>query len=319
MVTEALPIDRVVRVNASISPSTPLRPDFGRALLVTAQGDFLRPPDNRTMTFSGVGDVGRTFPTTSSVYRKAQEYFGQTPYPKDLIIGRWVSTAALAQILGGNHLPLASLTAITTGALTISGVATTTINLSSAATFAAVAGLVETAIQAITNPTAWDASTAYTVGDDVSGSDGQIYEALVATTGVDPTTDDGTNWELLGPQVDSADVTYEGGRFVITNVNNDKLILPTGTIATALGWTTATGGAGFAGYTADASIAAAFNDMVRLDGTFYWVEHDSALNDYTAGGVLEQLAAAVQSSGRYQLDLNSYGPDPLVTGEVHVL
>ena len=31
--------------------------------------------------------------------------------------------------------------------------------------------------------------------------------------------------------------------------------------------------------------------------------------------MLEQLAAAVQSSGRYQLDLNSYGPDPLVTNE----
>ena len=63
------------------------------------------------------------------------------------------------------------------------------------------------------------------------------------------------------------------------------------------------------------SIADAFNDMVRLDGTFYWVGHDSAINDYADGGVLQQLAATVQSSGRYQLDLNSYGPDPLVTAE----
>ena len=54
MTTEALPIDRIVRVNASISPSTPLRPDFGRTLLVTPQGDYLRPPDNRTSTFSDV-------------------------------------------------------------------------------------------------------------------------------------------------------------------------------------------------------------------------------------------------------------------------
>ena len=43
MVTEALPIDRVVRVNASISPSTPLRPDFGRSLLMTTSAPWPRP------------------------------------------------------------------------------------------------------------------------------------------------------------------------------------------------------------------------------------------------------------------------------------
>ena len=316
MTTEALPIDRIVRVNASIAPSTPLRPDFGRTLLITEQADLLRPPDNRTASFSDVVGVGKLFRTTGSTYKKAQEYFGQTPYPKDLIIGSWSTTALAAQIVGGTHSLLAGLNAITTGALTISGVATTTINLAGAGTFAAAAVLVETAIQALTNPADWVAATTYTVGNLASGSDSQIYQALVATTGNDPVDDDGSNWELLGPQVDAASVDYDtAGRFVITNVNNLAMILPSGSIATALGWTTSTGGRTFAGFAADASIADAYNEMIRLDGTFYWVGHDSAINDYADDGVLQQLAAAVQSSGRYQLDLNSYGPDPLVTAE----
>jgi hypothetical protein len=45
----------------------------------------------------------------------------------------------------------------------------------------------------------WDASTAYIAGDNVIViSTHRIYEALQATTGDDPATDDGTNWLDIG-------------------------------------------------------------------------------------------------------------------------
>jgi hypothetical protein len=45
----------------------------------------------------------------------------------------------------------------------------------------------------------WDASTSYLAGDKVIViSTHRIYEALQATTGDDPATDDGTNWLDIG-------------------------------------------------------------------------------------------------------------------------
>lgn len=43
-------------------------------------------------------------------------------------------------------------------------------------------------------PTAYSATTAYTVGQQVTGSDNYIYTAVGSTTGSDPTTDAGVHW-----------------------------------------------------------------------------------------------------------------------------
>lgn len=43
-------------------------------------------------------------------------------------------------------------------------------------------------------PLAWAEATAYTVGQQVTGSDNYIYTATGSTTGDDPTTDGGVNW-----------------------------------------------------------------------------------------------------------------------------
>ena len=54
------------------------------------------------------------------------------------------------------------------------------------------------AITPAEGPNAWDEDAIYTVGNDVTGSDGFQYEAQGTTTGDDPTTDDGTNWVANG-------------------------------------------------------------------------------------------------------------------------
>jgi hypothetical protein len=50
-------------------------------------------------------------------------------------------------------------------------------------------------------PQMWDKLTAYVKGDQVTGSDGNIYSSQGGLTGVDPTLDDGTHWVLSTAKV----------------------------------------------------------------------------------------------------------------------
>lgn len=50
-------------------------------------------------------------------------------------------------------------------------------------------------------PPAWASGTAYSKGATVLGSDNNIYVAQAASTGANPTTDNGTNWLLSGATV----------------------------------------------------------------------------------------------------------------------
>ncbi len=101
--------------------------------------------------------------------------------------------------------------------------------------------------QKVTFP-AWVNVTAYTAGIIIKGSDNQLYLAMAAGTGHDPTTDDGTYWQLyFGPYVASA---YDSG----TTYNIGEIVFDTAQVAyystepgndnapsTGIGWTTLTG------------------------------------------------------------------------------
>lgn len=50
-------------------------------------------------------------------------------------------------------------------------------------------------------PEEWDVGTPYAKGAIVLASDNNIYKALLPTTGSDPATDDGTNWEITDQTV----------------------------------------------------------------------------------------------------------------------
>lgn len=47
-------------------------------------------------------------------------------------------------------------------------------------------------------PPAWSSLTSYKKSAQVTGSDGNIYEAISKNSDIDPTADDGTNWLLVG-------------------------------------------------------------------------------------------------------------------------
>ena len=43
----------------------------------------------------------RTFAADSGPYQAAQVYFSQVPYPRNLVIGRWINTRESARLTGG--------------------------------------------------------------------------------------------------------------------------------------------------------------------------------------------------------------------------
>lgn len=47
----------------------------------------------------------------------------------------------------------------------------------------------------------WNAQVAYLTSQAVTGSDGNIYVAVAQSTGVNPTTDNGSHWTLASPYV----------------------------------------------------------------------------------------------------------------------
>lgn len=49
-------------------------------------------------------------------------------------------------------------------------------------------------------PAAWSSGSTYAKAAQVTGSDGNIYQAVQKSTNKDPTTDDGTNWLLVGTE-----------------------------------------------------------------------------------------------------------------------
>ena len=104
-----LGIGSIVDVKATIAPSGRIQRGFGRTLLLTTD-TTLDAGAGRVRAFASMDEVARVFAPDSSPYQAAQVYFSQVPYPRNLVIGRWVDTSELAQLTGGVPLPLEEIT-----------------------------------------------------------------------------------------------------------------------------------------------------------------------------------------------------------------
>ena len=214
-----LGIQDIVEVRAQITPRGAGGREFGRTLLLTTD-PTLSVDDGRAMVFASMDEVAQVFPPGSSPYRAAQVYFSQVPYPRNLVIGRWINTReparltgsnprALEQITGratvvrgsGTVSALATLQAITAGTVTFLGATASGITFASAADMDGVATLLQTALRGTTE-TSLDAV-------DVTYDGSQFVVALpLGTDGTavdvsDPFT--GASVDELG--LDSVDIT----------------------------------------------------------------------------------------------------------------
>ena len=96
-----LGIQDIVEVRAQITTRGAGSREFGRTLLLTTD-PTLGAGAGRVGVFASMDEVARTFTPGSGSYQAAQVYFSQVPYPRNLVIGRWINTRELARLTGGS-------------------------------------------------------------------------------------------------------------------------------------------------------------------------------------------------------------------------
>ena len=85
-----LDIQDIVQVRATIAPGGTIQPEFGRTMLVVTDADLDPGSQARTQVFADIGEVADVFASDSEAYEAALVYFSQSPYPRPLVVGRWL-------------------------------------------------------------------------------------------------------------------------------------------------------------------------------------------------------------------------------------
>ena len=97
--TQGLNIGRLVRVQVNLQPLTAARRGFG-TLLVIGDSDIIGVGE-RLRAYTDLESVAGDFGLDAPEYKAAALYFGQTPRPQQLMIGRWANAATSAELVGG--------------------------------------------------------------------------------------------------------------------------------------------------------------------------------------------------------------------------
>jgi hypothetical protein len=151
-----LPISRLVNFGVVITPAGVQAPSLNTGLVLgtSAVIDVV----TRMRTYATLAGVAADFGTSAQEYLAAAAWFGQSPQPTSLCIGRWAQTASAGQLYGGvlsaaNTL-LGTWTAITNGSLKIAvdgGAATnvTALTFAAATSLSGVAAVIQTAVRAL--------------------------------------------------------------------------------------------------------------------------------------------------------------------------
>lgn len=119
---QGLNISRLVRATVNLAPLAAARRGFG-TLLIAGDSSVINGVD-RIRTYTDLESVAEDFGTLAPEYLSASLYFGQSPRPNQLMIGRWLRTATAGLIHGGilttAAQEMANWTAILNGTFTIS-------------------------------------------------------------------------------------------------------------------------------------------------------------------------------------------------------
>lgn len=183
---QGLNVGRLVRVSVNLAPLAAARRGFG-TLLIAGDSNVINGSE-RIRSYVDLESVATDFGTAAPEYLAASLYFGQSPRPQTLMIGRWIRTATAGLLQGGiltsAEQALANWTAITNGSfkVTIDAVEKTVTGLN----FSAVTNLngVASAINAaLTGGTvAWDGSR-FTITSSTTGVTSSVGYAVAASTG----------------------------------------------------------------------------------------------------------------------------------------
>ena len=185
---QGLNIGRLVRATVNLAPLAAARRGFG-TLLIAGDSNVINGRD-RIRTYVDLESVAEDFGTSAPEYLSASLYFGQTPRPNQLMIGRWLRTATAGLIQGGilttAEQAMANWTSITTGSFKISidGVeqSVTGLDFSAATNLNGVASEINTVLTGAT--AAWDGSR-FVITSATTGASSSVGYASAAASGTD--------------------------------------------------------------------------------------------------------------------------------------
>lgn len=186
---EGLSVARIVDVDVSFAPQAVPVINFD-TLLVMGDSDVIDTGEG-IREYNSIEEVADDFLTTSPEYLAAVLFFGQSPQPDTLFIGRWARTATSGILVGGTLTPaqqlLSNWTGITTGSFRVTvdgGSAQDVTGLN----FSAVTNLngVATAINAVLTGAvaAWDGEK-FTIKSNSTGATSTLSALSAVGSGAD--------------------------------------------------------------------------------------------------------------------------------------
>lgn len=207
----SLSVSDIVSFTTLVAAQSPTAQGFGTGLVV---GSNSLPLEERIRTYTGIAGVAVDFATSTQEYLAAQAYFGQTPAPAFLKIGNRYASAQAGRLRGAPvSSVLATYTGITNGGFDVSidGTNRTIIlvDLSGAASMAAVAAILQTRLQVALASTlcTWDpVGLKFVITSPTTGTSSLVGYA-VAPTGGSGTTDAST---ILGFTAAAGALTVPG-------------------------------------------------------------------------------------------------------------
>lgn len=117
----SLSVTGIVRVSVNLSPLAAATRSFG-VLLICGDSNVID-GEERLRSYLTIEAVAADFGTSAPEYKAAALYFGQSPQPRELMIGRWLRIASAGFLVGGilssSEQLISNWTGITTGTLTL--------------------------------------------------------------------------------------------------------------------------------------------------------------------------------------------------------
>lgn len=187
----SLTLDPVVSVDILVSPQGPTARGFGTALIIGANA---LPLEERIRTYTNLAGVAVDFATNTEEYKCATVYFARSPAPKQLLIGNRFAAAQAGKLRGsaGVSAVFGSYTGITNGGFDVAIDGTnhpiTALNFSSAGSMAAIATIIQTALNAaLAGTTCTWTGTYFLITSPTTGTSSSVGFAVAPTGGGAPT------------------------------------------------------------------------------------------------------------------------------------
>jgi hypothetical protein len=191
-----LPVSRLVNVDVVLTPTPAQAPNLNSCLIVGSSNVI--DVTERIRAYADIAEVAGDFGTSAPEYLAAALFFGQSPQPDLLYIGRWAEAATSGILycgtLNATEQTLATWTAITAGnfKVVINASAATNIvcgSFAAAGNLNAVAAIMQTAVRAVATggftlaTVVWDGSR-FIITSGTTGA-GSTVGALTAGTAND--------------------------------------------------------------------------------------------------------------------------------------